>query len=67
MGGQPWRMGSLNTGNAPFFKKGFQILMPECLNHGWLYRITLQASMILNRVWHAIAVKKSGNATKGFP
>jgi hypothetical protein len=53
--------------HAPFLKKSFQTFMPECLNHGWSYRMTLQVSMILKHLWYTIAAKKSGNAIRGFP
>src|SRR2546428_10605462 len=40
-------MGGLNTGHSPFLEKGFQALMPECLDHAVLYRVTLRDASCL--------------------
>ena len=43
-GGQSWGMGGLNPGHVPFLKKGFQALVPECLDHGALYLVALHGA-----------------------
>src|SRR5450830_674598 len=67
-GGQSWGMGNLDASHAPFLEKAFQAFMPECLNHGALYRVTLRDSTsMFNQQLHAAHQARPWHQTQSRP